>query len=358
MNGAERLDELNSEALAALGEFEGRVSGLETQLEALRSRLDVERRQLTALREELNLRYLYSHAQAGSTALDGAGPKRGEGGLDLDAIRATEQELGEQLLRCAAFASKLSGLANLLMVSRGQFAPQGEASNELDVWKLVARIATIKAQEEERSRLAREVHDGPAQVMANAILGLELCEQIARRAPEQLIDEIARLKGMAREGLVEVRRFIFDLRPSGLAERGLLATLQRYVAEYRAFFRLDVALHLPADLPALTQEQEIAIFRIIQESLQNIQKHARASQIIVGLELDDASLVATIRDDGRGFLPRQIEVTTLSGAGLRGMGERAAAVGGELQVESQPGAGATVRLVLPLAATAPASQGA
>ena len=358
MNGAEQLHELNSEALAALGEFEGRVSGLEAQLEALRSRLDVERRQLTALREEVDLRYLYSHVQAGGAALDDADSRWGEGGPDLDAIRTTEQELGEQVLRCAAFASKLSALANLLLVSRGQFAPRGEASNELDVWELVARIATIKAQEEERSRLAREVHDGPAQVLANAILGLELCEQIARRAPEQLIDEIARLKGMVREGLVEVRRFIFDLRPSGLAERGLLATLQRYVAEYRTFFRLDVALHFPADVPPLTQEQQIAIFRIIQESLQNIQKHARASQIIVGLELDDSSLVATIRDDGRGFLPRQIEVTTLSGAGLRGMGERAAAIGGELQVESQPGEGTTIRLVLPLTTATPASHGA
>lgn len=341
MSGAEQLDELNSEALALLTSVEGQVGDLERRLETLQARLDVERRRLSAALEELSIRYLY--LQPGSES----GPTARGGGLDLETIRATERALNEQLLTCAAFASKLNALANLLTVSRGQFGPQGEASAELDVWKLVARISTIKAQEEERSRLAREVHDGPAQVLANAILGLELCEQIARRDPGQLIDEITRLKAMVREGLVEVRRFVYDLRPSMLAERGLLVTLQRYVAEYQAFFRIAVELQLPPALPPLNQEQEITIFRIVQESLQNIQKHARASVVAVGLQIEDEALVVTIQDDGRGFLIQQTEVTTLSGVGLRGMSERAEAVGGELQVESQPGEGATVRLILP-----------
>ena len=340
MSGAEQLDELNSEALALLTSVEGQVGGLERRLEALQARLDVERRRLSAALEELTVRYLYP--QPGSD--DGVAVR---GGLDLETIRGTERALGEQLLSCAAFAAKLNALANLLTVSRAQFVTPGEASAELDVWKLVARISTVKAQEEERSRLAREVHDGPAQVLANAILGLELCEQIARRDPGQLIDEITRLKAMVREGLVEVRRFIYDLRPSMLAERGLLVTLQRYVAEYQAFFRIAVELQLPAALPPLSQEQEITIFRIVQESLQNIQKHAWASVVAVGLQVEDEALVVTIQDDGRGFLIQQTEVTALSGVGLRGMSERAEAVGGELQVESQPGEGATVRLILP-----------
>lgn len=343
MDRARRIEELNSAALGALAEFEGRVATLSRKVDTLRSQLDGERRRLSELVETLGL-----HAPGGGDA----------GVLDVAAIRAEEAALGEQLLQCSAFASKIAGLHNLLTVSRSQFAPRGEASTELDVWKLVERSATIRAQEEERHRLAREVHDGPAQVLANAILGLELCEQIARRSPEQLVDEIGRLKGMVREGLVEVRRFIFDLRPSTLAERGLLATLERYVADYRTFFRLEVDLRLPASLPALSQEQEIAVFRIAQESLQNIQKHARASLVSVRLEADDTALRLTIADDGRGFVAQQIEVTTLSGVGLRGMGERAAAVGGELQVESQPGAGATIRLLLPWGAGAPGAPAA
>ncbi len=383
MDGAERLEELNGETLALLAEFEGRVGGLQRQLAALQHRLDIERGRLGAALEELGARYLVPQPPTSDRAASGAhlvpapcspvsggpsgsrGPQAANGGggendedagLDLEMIRAAERALGEQLLGSVAFARKLDGLANLLLVSRSQFAPSGEAEGypapgdrpDLDAWKLATRIATIKAQEEERSRLAREVHDGPAQVLANAILGLELCEQIARRSPDQLIEEIGRLKAMVREGLVEVRRFIFDLRPSTLAERGLPATLQRYVADYRAFFRIEVELQLPPALPPLSQEQEITVFRIVQEALQNVQKHAQAGFVTVRLAVVEDALVVSIRDDGRGFALQQTEVTLLSGAGLRGMRERAAAVGGELPVESAPGAGTTVRLVLPL----------
>jgi two-component system, NarL family, sensor histidine kinase DegS len=346
MSGAEQIEELNNAALALIVEGETQVSELERRLETLRTRLDTERRRVVAALEELSSRYLYAPGHPAGEARSDTGP------LNLDRVRAAEQELSEQLLGCAALMSKLNGLTNLLAVSRGQFAPQGEAAADLDVWRLVERMAMIKAQELERSRLAREIHDGPAQVLANAILGLELCEQIARRSPEQLLDELARLKATMREGLVEVRRFQFDLRPSTLAERGLSATLQRYVAEYRAFFRLDVDLQVPATLPALSKDAELTVFRIVQESLQNIQKHARAALVIVRIDLGDETIVVTIHDDGRGFVPRQVEATTLSGAGLRGMSERAAAVGGDLQVESQPGAGTTVRLSVPRVAAA------
>lgn len=335
MSGAERLEELNAEVLADLADFEARVVALSGQLETLRDQLDAERRRLAGALEELSRRYQPAGAE-------------GQGGsLSLEAIRATERALGEQLLQCAAFARKVSGLANLLTISRGQFAPQAEASTELDTWNLVARTATIKAQEAERYRLAREVHDGPAQVLANAILGLELCEQIARRAPEQLTDELARLKGMVREGLVEVRRFIFDLRPSMLTERGLLMTLQRYIGDFRAYFHLDIELRVPAQLPPLSSDEEITTFRIVQESLQNIQKHARATAVLVELQVDEQQIRLLVRDNGRGFTPWQTASTIHSGAGLSGMRERAVAVGGELRVESQPGEGTTITLVLP-----------
>lgn len=343
MNGAGEFDELNSEALAAVAECEGRVQQLTRQLEALQGRLDGERRRLGAALDELSVRYLYTQA----TDPNGAGPAGG--GINLETLRGAVRSLDEQLLQCGTFGSKLGNLTNLLTISRGQFAPQGVASAELDVVKLVSRMAMIKAQEVERSHLAREVHDGPAQVLANAILGLELCEQIARRSPEQLIDEVARLKGMVREGLVEVRRFIFDLRPSTLAERGLAVTLQRYVTDYQSFFGIKVDLALPEQLPALTADQEITVFRVVQEALQNIHKHARASIVTIGLELAGETLVARVRDNGRGFTPKQNEITTMSGAGLGGMHERAEAIGGEFRIESEPGQGTTVLLSFPYA---------
>lgn len=348
MDDAGQLDELNSEVLAAVADLDSRLQHFDRQLGEVQARLEAERRRLSAAIDELSLRFMGK--TPGPGAAGDAASAEAEGGgrrFNLEAIRSTERALSEQLLKCVTFGAKLHNLANLLLVSRSQFAPQGEASAELDVWKLVARTASIKAQEEERSRLAREVHDGPAQVLANAILGLELCEQIARRSPEQLLDELDRLKATAREGLAEVRRFIFDLRPSTLAERGLVATLQRYIAEYQNFFKLQVDLVVPSDLPTLTQEQEITIFRVVQESLQNVQKHARATTVSVRLEVNLDAIVVTIQDNGRGFTPKQTEITVLSGAGLGGMHERAAAAAGELHVESQPGAGTTVRLTLP-----------
>lgn len=346
MSGSERLDELNSAALAIITDCEGEVLDLERRLEELRARLDLERRQISNALDELNARYYeLSRAVADGTRTARPSP------LNLDQIKATERGLGEQLLGCATLASKLNSLSNLLAVSRGQFTTQAETPDAPDVWRLVERIAMIKAQEEERSRLAREVHDGPAQVLANVILGLELCEQIARRSPEQLLDELARLKSTMREGLIEVRRFQFDLRPSSLAERGLLMTLQRYITDYQAFFRLTVELHLPEQPLGLSKDEELQTFRIIQEALQNIQKHARATLVAVRLAAEDEGIVVTIEDNGRGFAPQQTEVTTLSGAGLRGMKERAAAVGGELDVESQPGAGTTIRFSLPRTVT-------
>lgn len=344
MSGAERLAELNSEALTIITGCESQIGDLEQRVEALRGRLDAERRRLSAALDELSARFYDSSRAAAAKNL----PPPIEGGpLNLASFREAERSLYEQLMGCDALVSKLNGLGNLLTVSRGQFGPSGETSADLDVWRLVERIAMIKAQEQERSRLAREVHDGPAQVLANAILGLELCEQIARRSPEQLTDELARLKAALREGLVEVRRFQFDLRPSSLADRGLLPTLQRYIVEYRNFFKLNVELQVPDSVPQLGKDAELQTFRIIQEALQNIQKHARATEVVVRMEIGDEALVATIRDNGRGFVPQQHEITALSGAGLRGMGERAAAVGGELQVESQPGTGSTIRFSLP-----------
>jgi two-component system sensor histidine kinase DegS len=346
MSGSERLDELNSAALAIINDCEGQVLDLERRVEDLRSRIDIERRQISNALDELTARY-YDLSRASA---DGSKPTRNSP-LNLDQIKAMERALGEQLLGCAALSSKLNSLSNLLAVSRGQFTTQAETPDEPDVWRLVERIAMIKAQEEERSRLAREVHDGPAQVLANVILGLELCEQIARRSPEQLIDELARLKATMREGLIEVRRFQFDLRPSSLADRGLLATLQRYVTDYQAFFRLTVELLVPEQLPSLSKDEELQTFRIIQEALQNIQKHARATQVTVQMATEGEAVVVTIQDNGRGFVPQQNEITTLSGAGLRGMKERAAAVGGELEVSSIPGTGTTIRFSLPQAVT-------
>lgn len=328
----ERLEQLNEAALVALSEFERRVQGLTGQVNALREQLDLERRQVALAVQDFQSR--------GRTAAGG-------GLVDPAAIDASERALAEQLRQVQAIQQRIGGLATIVAAGRGQLAPSGEASEGLDAMKLVARAASIRAQEAERYRLAREIHDGPAQVLANAILGLELCEQIARRTPAKVIEEITRLKSSVRDGLVEVRRFIFDLRPSTLAERGLLLTLRRYATEYANYAGVQVELQAPPELIPLGKDEEITIFRVVQEALQNVQKHARATQVTVRLAVDDAGIILVITDDGRGFSPGETDVTPWSGAGLGGMRERAAMVGGELTLGSAPGAGTTITLRVP-----------
>lgn len=332
---AEQLDQLHESVRTALVEFESRVREVAEQVEGLRAQLELERQQMALAIEDL-----------------ASGDFAGDGGLhgsqiDPAAIAASERALVDRLRRVTAFQQRIGGLSTLVAVSGEQLDPPGEAVAGLDALKLVARAASIKAQEAERYRLAREIHDGPAQVLANAILGLELCEQIARRTPASVVEELVRLKGTVREGLIEVRRFIFDLRPSTLAERGLLVTLQRYVAEYANYSGLQVDLALPPELATPAKDDEITLFRVVQESLQNVQKHARAAQVTVRLTSDDTGIVLEIGDDGRGFAPGETDATTRSGAGLGGMKERATMVGGELTIDSAPGAGTTVTLRLP-----------
>lgn len=330
-----QLDQLHGAARAALGDFESRVREVAEQVEGLRAQLELERQQMALAIEDLS-----SGDIAGDVGLRG-------GQIDTAAIAASERALVDRLRLVVAFQQRIGSLSTLVAVGSDQLDQVADATAELDALKLVARAASIRAQEAERYRLAREIHDGPAQVLANAILGLELCEQIARRTPASVVDELVRLKSTVREGLIEVRRFIFDLRPSTLAERGLLVTLQRYVAEYANYSGIHVDLQLPSELATPAKDDEITLFRVVQESLQNVQKHARATQVTVRLAADDRGIVLEISDDGRGFTVGETEATTRSGAGLGGMKERAAMVGGELTIDSAPGAGTTVTLRLP-----------
>jgi two-component system sensor histidine kinase DegS len=167
--------------------------------------------------------------------------------------------------------------------------------------------------------------------------------------PIPALDEIERIKGSLREGLTEIRRFIFDLRPTMLQDRGLIATIEHYIATYRSILPLNVELHTVDHVPRLTHDQELTAFRVIQESLHNSTKYARASQVAVNIAIrDDSSITVSIRDDGRGFEPDQVSAHTMGGSGIKGMCERAELVGGAVTVKSSPGQGTCINLVLPL----------
>ncbi len=205
----------------------------------------------------------------------------------------------------------------------------------------------LEAQEVERQRLAREIHDGPAQALANAIFELEYCERLVDREPEKLKRELSHLKEDIRAGLAEVRRFIFDLRPAPGAEMGLVPMLHHNAANLQARYNIAVNLDLePID--GLSSSQETAVYRIFQEALRNVQKHSSASKVTIRLKRHPNKVVAAIEDDGIGFDIAAAGSGSLGHYGLVSMRERAQLIGGKLGIVSSPGRGTVVELAVPL----------
>lgn len=215
--------------------------------------------------------------------------------------------------------------------------------------ELLGRILT--AQEEERKRLARELHDELGQDLSSMALTVELAQRMAERDPQGAVRHLDQTRTMIAEATDQMYNLILGLRPSVLDDLGLVTALQaqakRTLEPAGITFDLEpkgLAKRLP---PAL----ETVLFRIFQEALSNVQRHAKACHVHLRLERDDGMVVAEIRDDGTGF-----DVIASSGGpwkgrglGLRGMHERAVQCGGDLVVDSRLGEGTRIRVRLPLA---------
>jgi two-component system sensor histidine kinase DegS len=216
-------------------------------------------------------------------------------------------------------------------------------SGEQVMWAQIAM-----GQEAERARLAREIHDGPAQVLANTVMRLQFVEQMAKHKPEEVGAELARLRGALQDGLQDMRRFIFNLRPASLSDAGLIATIKYYVQDYSEQTGIQVEVNVPEEL-VLSSNQELVVFRVIQEALQNIHKHAEASAITIDVQQrHEGPLSVTISDDGKGFDPKRVRQGRTGNSGLVSMSERASTVGGTLKIDSKPGNGTIITLMLPM----------
>lgn len=210
-------------------------------------------------------------------------------------------------------------------------------------------IKIIEAQEEERMRVSREIHDGPAQSMANVVLKAELCEKLLNIDLSQAKDELNELKDIARNSIKDVRRIIYDLRPMSLDDLGLIPTLQRYIDKFMEETGINVDLMIldnPEDIKPII---EIACFRIIQEALNNVSKHSKAKEVLIKIEYAVDKLFIVIKDNGIGFEKDKLKRSKdLRGYGLIGMKERAELLSGKLDIISSLGEGTKVLLTIPL----------
>jgi signal transduction histidine kinase len=202
-----------------------------------------------------------------------------------------------------------------------------------------------RAITEERSRIARDIHDGLAQTLAFRRMRVDLWLDWIESDQPRLRAELIGLKDSLREQIVELRRAIFALRPVQFDDLGFIGGLHRYINEFAGQQGWEARIDMSQVPLALTPELEALCFRIIQEALTNVAKHANAAHVEVTVDQVDSGLRVVVRDDGRGFEPGNVPAGTL---GLRQMRERLGALRGQLTLLSQPGAGTELRAWIPL----------
>ena len=268
------------------------------------------------------------------------------------ALRAEVVQLGDGLRAHQTELAKLE-VAVRNLESAGRFLERGDASlggggGESLPAELQMRI--VEAQESERSRLAQEIHDGPAQVLSNAIFQVEYIERVIDTDERLARTELRFLRELLRRELGSVRTFISQLRPAVLDELGLDGAISDAVARSTALTGLAIATELQAPSARLNETQQTVVLRIVQEALQNVRKHGGASSVIVASVVDGDDWVLTVRDDGQGFDVGAVAARGRRNFGLQFMQERAELIGARFEVQSRPNAGTVVRLAIPLGA--------
>jgi len=228
----------------------------------------------------------------------------------------------------------------LLLGEEGQIV-----GSSLIIRDITERKRREEAVREERARIARDMHDTIAQNLYFLGLKLDLCRRLLGKDPGRVEGELEAMQETLRQSLEEVRRAIFALRPIDLERLGFQQALERLAEEFEEQSGVRAHLSLRGeDGLKLPPTLEGVLFRVAQEALSNVGKHSRAAEVQIELELSPEEVSLSIRDDGRGFSPREQN----PGMGIKNMRERVEGAGGRLHLRSEPGRGTEVRAVLPL----------
>ncbi len=359
---AASIDALHAEASAAVSQSADALRSIReryraayndelTRWQALTDELDALERRATDSRPRLvRAADGESGGSADAHAADTAEPARS--GAEDDRVRALRSDvtnLGHELGSHQTELAKLDvALRNL--ESTGTFLQRGDSGrlNRGENLPTEIQMRIVEAQESERSRLAQEIHDGPAQVLSNAIFQVEYIERVIDHDDRLARTELRFLRELLRRELGSVRTFISQLRPPVLDELGLDGAVADAVGRTTALTGLAITTELTAPSDRLTEAQQTVVLRVVQEALQNVRKHGGASSVIVASVIDGEEWVLTVRDDGRGFDVGAVAARGRRNFGLQFMQERAELIGAHFEVHSQPDSGTTVRLAIPM----------
>jgi len=214
-------------------------------------------------------------------------------------------------------------------------------------------LKIILAQEEERKRIAREIHDGPAQSLANIVLRTEIAERMLIKQEFVMVqEELVDLKGQVRSGLEEIRKIIFNLRPMALDDLGLVPTLRKFTQDFEEKTKIHTVFELIGKETRMPSAMEAAIYRLVQEAFTNALKHASASHVMLEINYQPQHISLVIQDNGVGFNSDLIEQDATRNAhfGLVGMRERIELIEGRMDIDSNPGRGTKIIIDIPTTA--------
>ncbi len=219
-------------------------------------------------------------------------------------------------------------------------APAANAKSQMAGIEMI-----VTAQEAERQRLSRQMHDGPAQALSNFILQTEIAMRLLDVDPAQARDELGNLKTSAMGTFQKVRNFIFELRPMMLDDLGLIPTLRRYSDAFKEQAGLDVSVTVTGTERRLEPYLEVMIFRAVQELLGNASRHSQATLIKVQVDLGNELIRVSVEDNGKGFSAETLKDS--SNLGLKLIRERAEMLGGNFEIDSAAGSGARISFTVP-----------
>ncbi|TMV47163.1 histidine kinase [Paenibacillus mesophilus] len=323
------------------------VDKLEVEYKRSRIRLTEVSRDFHRFKEE-DIRVAYEAATQMQLQLIMAREKEHHLRARRDELQKRIRNVDKTIERAEALVGQMNVVLNYLSGDLNQVTRILESAKN----RQLIGLKIILAQEEERKRIAREIHDGPAQAMANMVLRSEIAERMIDRQEYATVkEELSDLKGAVRFGLEEVRKIIFNLRPMALDDLGLMPTLRKYVQDFEDRTRIHTRFEVHGVEARLPSAMEVAVFRLVQEGLANVLKHSKASHAGIEITYQKQMVKVVVKDNGVGFSVEKLEAMIARGNshfGIMGMRERVELLGGRMDIESEPKAGAKLTMIIPI----------
>jgi two-component system, NarL family, sensor histidine kinase DegS len=262
-----------------------------------------------------------------------------------DELQQRVRSVENSVERAESIGSQMSVVLEYLSGELGQVTRIVETAKN----RQMIGLKIILAQEEERKRIAREIHDGPAQMLANLVLRTEIVERMLVKQEFALVqDEVIDLKGQVRYSLEEMRKVIFNLRPMALDDLGLIPTLRKYVHDYEEKTKIRTSFETRGKEHRLSSAMEAAVYRLVQEGLSNAAKHAFPSYVLVEITYQAQLIKIVVKDNGLGFNVKKVsEQGNRESFGLVGMRERVELLEGRMEILSAENQGTTIVIHIP-----------